>query len=92
LLYSIGEETVTIFLIVLMIIIIGSAIAGLICYRTLALPNMKPLTQEEIELCRGIVEKGKGYPWMCRHAVKTGKCACLPCDKLDKEKNRLSGN
>ncbi|MCK4543434.1 MAG: hypothetical protein KAU17_14480 [Spirochaetales bacterium] len=45
-------------------IIIGSAIAGLICYRTLALPNMKPLTKEEIELCRGIVEKGKGYPRM----------------------------
>ena len=76
-------------LIVIGVFLAGSAVAGVICYYKLALPNMKPLSEDERSLCRRIVEKGQGFPWMCKHAVKTGKCACQPCDKLEKEK-RLS--
>jgi hypothetical protein len=58
------------------------AIGGFVSYRLLAVPAMKPLSEEQVALCRSIVERRQGYPWMCRHAVKTGLCACQPCDKI----------
>jgi len=72
-----------IILIVLGALILLTAIAGVICYYTLALPNMKPLSEEERQICARFVKEGKAYPFMCRRAVKTSQCACLPCKKLD---------
>ena len=62
--------------------IAANAIAGVICYHKLAVPAMQPLAEGDRELCRRIVQAGKGYPWVCRHAVKTGQCPCQPCGKL----------
>jgi hypothetical protein len=61
-------------------------IAGIICYHTLAVPNRKPLTEEERKICQKIVKERKAYPFVCRQAVKTGQCPCLPCDKLNQVK------
>lgn len=72
-------------LIVVGAVVIGTAVAGIICYYTLALPNMKPLTAEELALCRRIVAKRQGYPWLCRRAVRTGMCACQPCPRMRQE-------
>ena len=58
------------------------AIGGFVSYRVLAVPAMRPLSEEDLAACRLIVERRQGYPWMCRHAVKTGLCACQPCDKI----------
>ena len=63
-------------------IFIGSAVAGFICYRKYALPNMQPLSIQDLEVCRDIVAARQGYPWICRRALKTGECACYPCEKL----------
>jgi hypothetical protein len=63
-------------------IIIGSGAAGFICYRKYALPNMQPLSVQDLEICRDIVAARQGYPWICRRALKTGECACFPCEKL----------
>ncbi|MFX0210434.1 MAG: hypothetical protein ACFFDT_30925 [Candidatus Hodarchaeota archaeon] len=52
--------------------------------------NAQPLTQDELKLCEGIIQNGKGYPWVYKRAVRNGKCPCLPCDKLDKAKHPAS--
>ena len=63
-------------------IVVGCAAAGIICYRKFALPNLQPLSIQDLEICRGIVAARQGYPWICRRALKTGECACYPCEKL----------
>jgi hypothetical protein len=63
-------------------VILGSVAAGIICYRKFALPNVQPLSIQDLEFCRDIVAAGQGYPWICRRALKTGECACYPCEKL----------
>ena len=62
------------------------AIAGFVCYKKLALPNMQPLCEQDLELCRDIVSRRQGYPWICRRTLKTGECACFPCEKLVAER------
>ena len=64
------------------VIILGGAAAGFIFYRKYALPNMQPLSVQDLEICRDIVAARQGYPWICRRALKTGECACFPCEKL----------
>jgi hypothetical protein len=59
--------------------------ASLAAYLTLAVPAMKKapaLSAEDLEACRKVVAAGKGYPWVCRRALKTGTCPCQPCSKL----------
>ena len=63
-------------------IVLGCAAAGIICYRRFALPNMQPLSIQDMERCREIVSGRQGYPWICRRALKTGECPCYPCEKL----------
>lgn len=63
-------------------LILGSAVAGYFCYRKYALPNMQPLSVQDLEICRDIVAAREGYPWICRRALKTGECPCHPCEKL----------
>ncbi len=58
------------------------AIAGFICYKKFALPNMQTLCEQDLELCRDIVSRRQGYSWICKRALKTGECACFPCEKL----------
>jgi len=57
-----------------------------------AAPNMRPMTEEERKLCAEIVRRGEGHPFMCRNAVKSGRCACLPCEKLEAEKGKGAGD
>ena len=63
-------------------IVLGGGAAGIICYRKYALPNMQPLSVQDLEVCREIVAARQGYPFICRRALKTGQCACRPCEKL----------
>lgn len=57
-------------------------IPGLVMMRKM--PSMsKPLKDEEVDLCRRIVAERKGYPWVCRWAVRHKACPCLPCKKLE---------
>ncbi|UCF99645.1 MAG: hypothetical protein JSV89_08895 [Spirochaetaceae bacterium] len=63
-------------------LILGCGIAGFVCYRKYALPNMQPLSEQDLAMCRDILVARQGYPWICRQAVKTGECACFPCEKL----------
>jgi len=76
-------------LFILVAVVAGSSLAGVVCYYKLAVPQMKPLTTAERELCRTIISKGEGYPFLCRHAVRKGECPCLPCSALEREKNLL---
>lgn len=46
----------------------------------------KPLNDEEVRLCTKIVAEHKGYPYICRWAVKHKACPCLPCQKLESAK------
>ena len=61
--------------------------AGFICYRKFALPNMQPLSEQDLDLCRDIVAGKQGYPWICRRSLRTGECACFPCERF----RRLQG-
>ena len=63
-------------------IVVGGATAGIICYRKFALPNLQPLSIQDLEFCRAIMSARQGYPWICRRALKTGECPCYPCEKL----------
>ena len=72
----------TIIAIVVGSIVAGTAAAGIICYRRYALPNMQTLSVQDLEICRDIVAARQGYPFICRRALKTGECACYPCEKL----------
>ena len=74
------------------IFLIANAIAGVICYYKLAVPAMKPLAEGDREVCRQIVQAGRGYPWVCRRALKTGQCPCQPCAKLQAQKSEPSGS
>jgi hypothetical protein len=68
-------------IIVVGVIVLGTG-AGIICYRKFALPNMQPLSMQDLEICRDIVAARQGYPWICRRALKSGECPCYPCEKL----------
>jgi hypothetical protein len=68
--------------IVVGMIILGGVVAGIVCYHKFALPNMQPLSVQDLEICGDIVAARQGYPWICRRALKTGECACYPCEKL----------
>ena len=78
----------TILLIVLGVALAGMTVSGVICYRRFAAPNMLPLAEQDLELCREIVSRGQGVPWVCRHALKTGLCPCQPCEKLERARAR----
>jgi hypothetical protein len=51
-----------------------------------------PLTDQERMLCCRIIDAGLGRPWICRKAVDTGECPCIPCELLErvKVKNTLT--
>lgn len=57
------------------------AFAGFIAYNKFAVPAFKPLSEEQQAACAKVVKAGEGFPWVCAHAVKTGKCPCMPCTK-----------
>ena len=77
-------------LLIFIVIIVIIGIAGVISYYKLAVPNMKPLSEDERKICENIVKQVKAYPFVCKRPVKTGKCPCLPCEKLHKEKIKLN--
>ena len=67
--------------------ILLSIIGGYIFYYTYAVHHGKPLSPEELEICKKILRERKAYPFVCKLSIKYGKCPCLPCDKLNKAKN-----
>ncbi|MBN1411304.1 MAG: hypothetical protein JW969_10715 [Spirochaetales bacterium] len=60
----------------------GSAVAGIVCYYRLALPNMKSLTEEQLSICKKVIDCGRNFPWLCRRALKKKECPCFPCDRF----------
>lgn len=80
------------FLIVIICIVAGFAIAWpfveKLLIKNLFGPNAKPLADEEVKLCEKTVNDGKGYPWVCKLALRHKKCPCLPCKKLDEAKKK----
>jgi hypothetical protein len=81
-----GEVSMVIIFMIFGGLVLMTAVAGVVCYYKLAVPNRKPLSEEERKICAQIVRKGKGYPFVCRQAVKIGQCPCLPCARLEKKK------
>jgi hypothetical protein len=67
--------------IALLLFLAANAIVGYIVYQRFAIPNMRKLSEEELALCKKVVESRKGYPWLCKRGVKSGTCACQPCQK-----------
>jgi hypothetical protein len=66
-----------------------SVVGGVIAYFTLAVPAMKnaqSLSEGDRHICEQLIQEGKGYPWVCRKAVKQGACPCQPCAKVAKRK------
>jgi len=47
----------------------------------------KELTVEDLRLCSYVIDSGLGRPWICRRAVDRGRCACLPCELLDRARD-----
>lgn len=78
----------TTILILILIIVIIFALISWILIKKLMEPNAKPLTEEELVLCEKIVNEGKGWPYVCKWALKHRKCPCLPCDRLEKRKKQ----
>ncbi len=74
-------STLTIVLLSILGFILLNVIAGYIAYRKFAVPAYRPLSASQKVACARIVAEKKGYPWLCAHAVKIGKCPCMPCAK-----------
>jgi hypothetical protein len=55
-------------------------------YRRVDQGECKELTGEEIRLCAKIHGAGLGKPWICKRAIDSGECPCLPCSLLEKAK------
>jgi hypothetical protein len=49
-----------------------------------------PLTDRERMLCCRILDQGRGLPWICRRAVESGECPCIPCRMLEREKRKTA--
>lgn len=79
---------ILIILLVVIFISIAIPITTALLIKHLMVPNAKPLTEEELKLCEIIVKENKGYPYVCKWALKNKKCPCLPCKKLDDRKNQ----
>ena len=73
------------------VIIVAGVIALLIAlWKLVAVPILTsqlfhrratPLDPETLANCRAIVRAGKGYPYVCKTAVRFTKCPCQPCQK-----------
>ncbi len=82
-------STLTIVLLSLFGFILLNVIGGIIAYRKFAIPAYRPLSTGQQAACAKVVAEKKGFPWLCAHAVKIGKCPCMPCTK---QQERMSGN
>ena len=83
--------TVTFWIIIGIIGIVIGVIIAVVWYviNNVLEKNAEPLSDEELTLCEEIIKSGKGYPFVCKRAVRNKKCPCLPCEKLDKAKQKL---
>ena len=71
---------------VLSIAVIGLLIHSFVLYSKIKQGLPRPLSDEERMICERIIDAGIDNPWICRQAVETGKCTCLPCKKLERAK------
>lgn len=76
----------SIFIILVGLVIAWKLLIVPLLIKKVFLPNAKPLTDEELRICEGIVREGKGYPYVCRLALEYKRCGCLPCHKLEQAK------
>lgn len=51
--------------------------------------ELTELTVEEQGLCAQVVSRGLARPLICRKAVQTGSCPCLPCEALEKARKGI---
>ena len=75
-------------------LVLALGIASGVAYYKLAVPAMrdaKPIPDEDIGLCREIVKQGKGFPWVCAQALKSGRCPCQPCGKVEEARSEARG-
>ncbi|MBE9472150.1 MAG: hypothetical protein IMY75_08615 [Chloroflexi bacterium] len=73
--------------ILVVLAIVGWPLIKRLLVENLMEPNAKPLTDEELRICESIVRDGKGYPYVCKWALKHKQCPCLPCEKLEKARS-----
>jgi hypothetical protein len=69
----------------------GAAAAALLVdgiwrYRRRRKGKPQPLSETDREYCARIIDTDLGTAWICRHAVDSGECPCLPCPLLEKAK------
>jgi hypothetical protein len=50
---------------------------------------LRAMSDVQISACERIIDRGTGLPWICRRAVGSGECPCLPCEKLERELDRM---
>ena len=67
-------------------VVVFLAIISWVLIKKLMEPNAKPLTEEDLKICERIVSERKGYPFVCKWALKHKKCPCLPCKRLENAK------
>ena len=71
---------------VLVVAVVALIVQSLYLYSKVKQGKPQPLSEEERAICALIVDKNIDHPWICRKAVETGECTCLPCEKLEKAK------
>ena len=75
-----------------LVLLLGTA--SVVAYFKLAVPamrNAKPIPDDDVRFCREIVRQGKGFPWVCTQALKSGRCPCQPCQKVAKARSEVAG-
>ena len=70
--------------------VVVALLDSIIRYRKAEKHAPQPLSDRERDLCAKIMDRGVGRPWICRRAVDSGQCPCLPCARLQKEKQKVS--
>ena len=66
-------------------VMVALGVASVVAYYRFAVPAMrsaKPVPEDDLRLCREIVKQGKGFPWICARALRTGRFPCQPCAKV----------
>jgi hypothetical protein len=72
-------------------VVVAFGVASVVAYYKLAVPAMRnapPVSEDDLKYCREIVKQGKGFPWVCSRALRTGRCPCQPCAKVGAARGR----
>ena len=78
-------EIVSLVLVSVFAFLLASLLGGFIAYNmfsVIIINKAKPLDNETLRKCEEIIKKGKQHPFLCKLAVKEGKCPNQPCDLI----------